>query len=87
MIGEIGMGLIAPPKTLEAVADEPSERRIKYRTIDGGELRYWLIADWRRGRQFPVAPTAEDWRKQLHNLSMLLLHEPGITIGSPKSVR
>ena len=86
VIGEIGMGLIAPPKTFEAVADEPSERRIKYRTTDGGKFRYWLIADWRRGRQFPVAPTAEDWRKQLHDLSKLLLNEPGIAIGAPESV-
>jgi len=49
--------------------------------------KYWLVGDWRRGRQYPIAPTAENWRRELRALAGLLLSEPRVTIGKPEELK
>jgi len=87
LIGEIGMGLIVSKDAKPAVVDGAVERRIRCRTSNDGKLRYWLIGDWRRGRQYPVAPTIDNWRKELRSLAEMLLDEPAIKIAKPEKVK
>ena len=86
VIGDIGMGMIVSPQQVVDVLDLPEERRIRCRLSDDGELRYWLIGDWRRGRQHPVAPTIDNWRKELKQLAGLLLNDVRVRIGEPEDV-
>jgi hypothetical protein len=86
VIGEIGMGLIVSPAAVVDLRDAPAERRIRCRTSNG-ELRYWAIGDWRRGRQYPVAPTLDNWRRELRSLAGLLLDDVEVKIGQPEQVR
>ncbi len=79
-IGEIGMGLIAPAGALVKVVETPDERRFLLRSSEG-TLRYWLIADWRRGREYPVAPTTVNWRNELKALANSLTKDVSVTIG------
>jgi hypothetical protein len=83
VIGEIAMGLIVPPKQVVDWKDEPAERRIRCRASQG-ELRYWAIGDWRRGRQHPVGPTVGNWRRELADLAGLLLDDVEVKMGQPE---
>ena len=67
--------------------DESAERRVRCRTEGNGNLRYWLIGDWRRGRPYPIAPTVDNWRRELQELAGLLLSDVHFTIGAPENVR
>jgi len=87
VIDEIGMGVIVSPKAVVGQVDLPAERRVKVRTSDGGKLRYWLIGDWRRGRQHPVAPTTVNWRGELAALAELLLNDVKVTISPVEKLR
>ena len=82
-IGEIGMGLIVSPGAVVNVIDLPEERRVRCRLNGDGELRYWAIGDWQRGRPHPVAPTIDNWRQELHELAGELLNDFTISIGEP----
>ncbi|MEP0842314.1 MAG: DUF4861 family protein [Phycisphaerae bacterium] len=84
VIGDIGMGLVFDPKSFREMKDLPDERRIVLSTSNGGNLRYWIIGDWRRGRQYPIAPTVENWRRELRDLAGLLLNESTVTIERPE---
>lgn len=84
-IGEIGMGLIILPDMVEEVIDLEKERRIACRPA-GGTLRYWIIGDWRRGRQHPVAPTIDNWHWELNELAGQLLSEPMVSLGPPEDI-
>ena len=86
-IGEIAMGLIAPPKAYAGPVDLPTERRYRWRTSEGGQLRYWLWGDWRRGRQYPVAPAVENWRRELRELAAALLHDVVVTPGPVETLQ
>ncbi len=86
-IGQIGMGVIVPPEAVVHVDDLPAERRIRCHLSNAGNLRYWIIGDWRRGRQYPIAPTVDNWNRQMHSLSQLLLNEVKITIGQSEAVK
>jgi hypothetical protein len=72
---------------------QPAERRIRCRTSDrcrptgDGKLHYWIIGDWRRGRQYPVAPTVDNWNRQLHDLGQLLLDDVNLTIDPSEAVQ
>jgi len=85
-IGDIGMGLIISPRVVEKVIDLKDERRILCRIPDG-KLRYWLIGDWRRGRQHPVAPTIDNWHWELNELADRLLSDVRVTIGQPEKIQ
>ncbi len=80
-IGEVGLGLIVPPVKLKKVIDLAAERRLQCDFSDG-MLRYWIIGDWRRGRRFPVAPTIDNWRKEMQTLAAILHRDVRVTIGS-----
>ncbi len=85
-IDEIGMGLIVAPEAVIDVLDLPEERRVRCGLDEKAELRYWLIGDWRRGRQYPIAPTIDNWRKELEALAGLLLHDVKVEIGKPEEL-
>lgn len=82
VIGEIGMALIGPAAQFRGSEDLPAERRIKLQTAGGSELRYWIIGDWRRGRQYPVAVGAQDWHKEVSSLARMLLNDVRIGVGN-----
>lgn len=84
-IGEIGMGVIGPPGQFRGVVDLPDERQYKWQTSDR-QLRYWIIADWRRGRQYPVAPTGDNWKAELAALAKELLTPVAIEVGPGQEV-
>ena len=83
-IGEIGMGLIAPPDQIVDVVDAGHERRFRCQTEDQ-VLRYWIIGEWRRGMQYPVAPSLANWRRTLSELAPLLNEPPRIALGAGES--
>jgi hypothetical protein len=85
-IGEIAMGMIAAPKAYVGPIDLPTERRYRWKTYNGGQFRYWLWADWRRGRPYPFAPTVENWRRELRELSGTLLRDVVVTPGVAETV-
>lgn len=87
VIGEIGMGTVFDPKCAVGRLDLPEERYVKLKTTDGGKLRCWIIGDWRRGRQHPVAPNAQNWERELAALGALLLSEVRPSIGKLEKVR
>ncbi len=87
VIGDIGIGAVFPPKAVAGQADLPAERHVKLRTSDGGKLRCWLIGDWRRGRQHPVAPAVSNWKQELAALAALLLNDVKVSIGRPEKLR
>jgi hypothetical protein len=74
-IGEIGMAVITRRKKCKDVIELDHERRLKcdvsYGNADwtGAHFRYWIIGDWRRGMQYPIAPTAENWEQRVQRLT------------------
>ncbi|MDM8005283.1 MAG: DUF4861 family protein [Phycisphaerae bacterium] len=70
VIGDIGMAImIDSANRAEDIVDLPEERRIRCHLTDKGELRYWIIGDWCRGRQHPIAPTVENWQREVEALA------------------
>ncbi|MBN1492388.1 MAG: DUF4861 family protein [Phycisphaerae bacterium] len=87
VIGEIGMGLIVAPGVIVDEIDLPEERRVRCRTAADGTLRYWVIGDWRCGRQYPVAPTIDNWSRELRVLADQLLREVPVAMGKVEDIR
>ncbi|HOA71992.1 MAG TPA: DUF4861 family protein [Phycisphaerae bacterium] len=85
VIGDIGMAVIAPPASVIKIVDLPHERRMQCK-LENGRLRYWLIGDWRRGRQHPVAPTIDNWQREVSELAKFLNKDAGVTLGAVESV-
>jgi len=79
-IGHIGLGVIVPPAQAVEILELPEERRIKC-SLEKGELRYWILGEWRRGMQYPVAPTLDNWRRVLAQLADRLHNPPETTLG------
>ncbi len=86
VIDEIGMGLIVPPEAGVDVVDLPDERRVILRP-DEGKLRYWLIGDWRRGRQHPVQANADTWQADLSQLALRLNTPVTVAIGGVEALK
>lgn len=72
VIGDIGMAIIAARRRIVDVVELPDERRMRCRLDKSGSLRYWIIGDWRRGRQHPIAPTVDNWRQEVGELTQQL---------------
>ena len=87
VIGEIGMGLIVAPDRVIDVVDLPDERRVRCRTSDDGQLTYWVIGDWRRGRAYPVSPCVVNWKNELRELADLLVNDVRVRIGRADTLR
>ena len=87
VIGEIGLGLVFSSDAFVRLFDKPTERQLQLRPSADGRLRYWLLSDWRRGRQHPIAPTVENWEKEVKRLSKLLLNDVKAAIGPVEKVQ
>jgi len=87
VIGDIGMAVIAQAARVVDVIDLPEERRMRCRLDENGELRYWIIGDWRRGRRHPVAPTVRNWEKEVQALADSLVDNMQINVGSVEDVK
>jgi hypothetical protein len=85
-IGQIGMGLIVPPERLADVVELADQRQLRCRAADG-VFRYWIIGEWRRGRRFPIAPSAGNWSKQLGELAAQLHRPARVSIGPVETLR
>ncbi len=55
--------------------ETPTQRELIFAAKPGETLTYYLIGDWRRGRMFPVAPTAANWQNEIRALAVRL-HAP-----------
>lgn len=84
-IGEIGLGVICEASSVARVVDLETERRIQCRA-DGDTFRYWIVGTWRRGMQFPIAPTVDNWRRTLAELATELNHLPEIRVEQARRV-
>ncbi len=78
-IGDIGLAVIVPPARISRMERVPGETRVLC-ALENQELRYWIAGDWRRGRQYPIAPTAANWQWELKRLANDLHHAPSVTI-------
>ncbi|MBI4581536.1 MAG: DUF4861 family protein [Planctomycetes bacterium] len=86
VIGDIGMAVIAPPAAVVKMVDAPEDRRMQCRPSSDGRLRWWIIGDWRRGRQHPIAPNIDNWRWEIGRLAGLLNQEAAVTISAPEEI-
>ncbi|MCC6488881.1 MAG: DUF4861 family protein [Candidatus Hydrogenedentes bacterium] len=77
-IGEIGLSVMVPPSVAKEVVELDHERRIRCSAQDAS-LRYWILGDWRRGMQYPVAPTVDNWRRETNELARQLTQAPAVT--------
>ena len=75
------MAVIAAPQSVVKVVDLAEERRMLCRTAADGRLRYWILGDWRRGRQHPIAPTIDNWKSEVGELSGLLNQDIIVKVG------
>ncbi len=90
-IGEIGMAILFDPAAAKGLIELPEQRNIRLAAtaVSGAaraSARYWLIGDWRRGRQYPVAPTVQNWRGEVSSLAHALVHDVRVTVGSAETV-
>lgn len=86
VIDEVGLGVIVPPERIATFVDEKEERLVRCRA-DEGKLRYWIVGDWRRGRQHPVAPTIENWRDEMRELAGRLNQGESVMLERAEDVR
>jgi hypothetical protein len=68
-VGTIGMGIVYPPARFLRVGDSPGVNQVVLSIERGVPLTYHVQGDWVRGRRFPVAPSHEDWVKELRALA------------------
>jgi hypothetical protein len=85
-IGDIGMGLIVPPRLVRRVIQLPDERHLLC-DAPNGSFRFWIVGDWRRGRRFPVAPTIDNWRRELEGLADQLHHDMQVSLHSAETAK
>ena len=84
-IGEIALAVIVPPDRLNDIVDLEDERQVRCAAPENA-IQYWIIGDWRRGRQFPVSPTIDNWRFETEALARALTHEPNVSLGTAETV-
>jgi hypothetical protein len=58
-----------------------NERHVVLQADSNGELTYYIVGDWRRGRTFPVAPTVTDWENEMKALATRLHNPVRVIIG------
>ncbi len=85
-ISDIGMGLIVDPSLFVDVVDLPDQRRLRCR-VEDDRLRFWVIGDWRRGRQHPISPNVDNWRREMSALAAHLTSDAKVEVGRPEEVR
>ncbi len=86
-IGDIGLAVLYPPAAAEKTLCLQEETRVlcapRYPDgdADGAHFRYWILGAWRRGMQYPVAPTAEDWYREARERAAFLTAGRAVTLG------
>jgi hypothetical protein len=85
-IGDIGLAVVLPATPLGELADLPEERRVPCQ-VQNGKMRYWILGDWQRGRQFPVAPEVHGFEAEVGNLASLLHREVTVSLGEVEVVK
>ena len=71
-VQEIGMASVFPRSALAGFAEGRAERWVKLRATPDHPAQFYIVGDWRRGRTFPVAPTAANWEKEIADLARRL---------------
>ena len=87
VIGRVGMGLLFSPREYCGLLETEKERKVRLRLGPDQNLRYLIVADWRRGRRFPIAPTVENWRRELRSLALCRQNPLEVRVGKPERVR
>jgi hypothetical protein len=85
-IGDIGLAVVLPAAPLGELADLPEERRVPCQ-VQNGKMRYWILGDWQRGRQFPVAPEVHGFEAEVGNLASLLHRDVTVSLGEVEVVK
>ncbi len=85
-IGDVGLAIVTDPRGVVDLLELAEERQIQCRLDEHGELRYWILGDWRRGRTYPVAPTVQNWRQEVDRLATRLLHDVRVEVGTAETV-
>jgi hypothetical protein len=55
--------------------------------VQNARLRYWILGDWRRGRQFPVSPEVHGFEAEVGKLASLLQREVTVSLGEVEKMR
>lgn len=79
-IGDVGLAVVLPATQVRKLVDLKEERRVQCR-LQNGRLRYWILGDWQRGRQFPVAPGVQGFEAEVSKLASLLQSEVTVSVG------
>lgn len=84
-IQELGEAVIFP-KTAD-LKENATEREIIFTTEPGETVTCYLSGDWRRGRMFPTAPTANNWQNETRALALRLRTPVRTRIGNTEPRR
>lgn len=85
-IGDIGLAVVLPAAPVGELADLQAERRVPCR-VQNGKMRYWILGDWQRGRQFPVAPEVHGFEAEVGKLASLLHRDVTVSLGVVEKVK
>ena len=80
VIGEIGLGVIVEAKKLIKVSQTKQITRLAC-GFKGGEMKYWIVGQWKRGRKNPASANVENWKRELAALAYLLNNDVDVEIG------
>ena len=85
-IGDIGMAVVLPAGRVGKLLDLNEERRALCQT-QSGRLRFWILGDWRRGREFPVAFEVHGFEAEVGKLASLLRKDVTVSLGEVEKVK
>lgn len=70
--GGVGLGLIFDPHEYVGFAESDLDRYVKLAVPSGEKRTHWIYGGWSRGLTAPVPPQAENWAKDVKELSLRL---------------
>jgi hypothetical protein len=74
IVQEIGDAAIFPKRSA-TLQQQANQRDVLFTGAPGETFTWYAVGDWRRGRMFPVAPTASNWESDISALAARL-HSP-----------
>ncbi len=83
-IGDIGLGLVFRPEEYAGFAETDLDRNAILSAPSGAWRTHWVVAGWKKGFPSPVAPTAEDWSKEVRDLALRLRAPVSVTVSAIK---
>jgi hypothetical protein len=86
-IGEIGLAVIALPEQVDEIVAFPDERRMICTPRAREPFKYWILGGWRRGMQYPIAPTVENWQRTVEELALRKHAEVTVTVHKTEQIR